>query len=62
VLEDAAVLLPVEIETEGVLVIPEFGGMLVGVYLTPLKFVQDVNLAVALPVIFPGVMLLVGVQ
>jgi hypothetical protein len=36
--------------------------MLVGVYLMPPVFVQLVNLAVALPVIFPGVMLLVGVQ
>jgi hypothetical protein len=29
--------------------------VLVGVYLTPLKFVHDFNLPVALPVICPGV-------
>lgn len=37
--------------------VPLFGGMLVGVYLTPSQFVKDVNLAVALPVMLPGVKL-----
>jgi hypothetical protein len=42
--------------------VPLFGGMLVGVYLIPREFVQVVNLAVALPVICPGVALAVGVK
>ena len=49
-LEDADDLLAVAVTLGGVLVIPEFGGILVGVYLIPLSFVQLVSLAVALPV------------
>ena len=49
-LEDADGLLVVVVGLDGVLVIPELGGILVGVYLIPLSFVQLVSLAVALPV------------
>jgi hypothetical protein len=46
----------------GVLVIPEFDGILVGVYWTARKFVKLVSLAVALPVISPAVRALVEVK
>jgi hypothetical protein len=36
--------------------------VVVGVYLTPAKFVQDVNRAVAVPVIWPRVISPVGVK
>jgi hypothetical protein len=46
---DTAFAVPVPDVLLGVEVIGELGGVLVGVYLTPLKFVQLVNLPVALP-------------
>lgn len=49
-LEDADGFLAVVVRLDGVLVIPELGGILFGVYLIPLSSVQLVSLAVALPV------------
>lgn len=61
-LEDAPVPLPVAVLDVAVMDIPEFGGLLVGVYRFSAVVVQLVNLLVALPVIGPAIALSVGVK
>lgn len=51
-----------EVEFENLYIDPVLSGVIAGVYFTPLQIVQIVNCAVALPTIFPGVMLPVGVK
>lgn len=61
-LTEELVLLPPLPTATLLLPFPDDEGVVVGVYLTPAVLVQLVNLAVALPVIAPGVTLAVGVQ